>query len=1031
MAAERLSRRELIQRRLRGGFVGRRRELAVFADNLARHPDDPAYQFLFHVHGNAGVGKSSLVRQWEAAAREGGAVTALVGDEVHSPVEAMEAVGDRFARQGCPLKGFEKLLASYRQRRHEAETAVVPRAEGPGPAGPGPTTAGTVAAHAGLVAASLLPGVGALAGAVDPRQVAAGADRLREAVSARLRGHEDAELVLSPVRALTPKFVADLREVAERRPWVVLCFDTYERSGPLLDTWLRDLMVAETYGPVPVNVQAVLSGQGRLDARAWGDWLGLVAEVPLEVFTEEEARTLLASRGVTDERVVEVVLRLSGRLPVLLDTLAQARPEDPDAVGDPSGTAVERFLKWETDPRRREAALACALPLHVDDDVFRAAVPGPVAEGSDCRWLRGLPFVTDQAGRGRYHEVVRAAMLRVRRAQSPTRWTEDHTRLAEAFARWRAALEPTAPADGHTYFGGDASSGRRSTSGMHASSGGHWSSSGLWEDAAWREHRLCETYHRLCAHPRRALPAALRELLDAYGHGPATLERWIRNLAQAAEDSGSADLADWARRLSAATEDGDGTFLTLLLTRADLDPPGRAQAHTLRGRDHHWADRYDEALADYAAALALDPDHQRAYYARGLTYSFTGRHEEALADLDRAVRLDPDHASAVASRGWTYRDLRRYDEALADLDRALRLDPGYAWALASRAEVHRVRGRYAEALADFGRAVERRPTYAWADASRGRTYHDTRRYDEALADLDQALRLDPGYAWALASRAEVHRVRGRYAEALADFGRAVERRPTYAWAYASRGRTYQDTGRYDEALADLDRAITLEPDYVWALANRGRLRHLLGDDEAALADLDRALALNPGYTWAATCRAYVHDRLGRHEDALADFDRALERTPDSAWARAGRGWTLRALGRYDEARADYAHAVRLTPEDGRVYAGLAVIERLAGSGEEREHWERSVELLTAQGAADGPDAAVARGALLVVYCALPDWDRAADQLAAFLTAAPTPWQVREVLRALSDLERLLPVDQARLAPLLRRLAEALPDAARP
>lgn len=62
MAEERLSRQELIRRRRRSGFVGRRGEMNAFRENLDRNPEGDDYQFLFHVRGNAGVGKTSLVR---------------------------------------------------------------------------------------------------------------------------------------------------------------------------------------------------------------------------------------------------------------------------------------------------------------------------------------------------------------------------------------------------------------------------------------------------------------------------------------------------------------------------------------------------------------------------------------------------------------------------------------------------------------------------------------------------------------------------------------------------------------------------------------------------------------------------------------------------------------------------------------------------------------------------------------------------------------------------------------------------------
>lgn len=132
-------------------------------------------------------------------------------------------------------------------------------------------------ARAGLAGLGMVPGVGMLAGAADPAQVAEGADRLRAVVAARLRGHEDTELVLSPLRVLTPVLVSEIRRVGAEVPWIALFFDTYERTGPFLDLWLRDLVTTERYGALPDHVVVTLAGQparprllGRLRGRGDG-----------------------------------------------------------------------------------------------------------------------------------------------------------------------------------------------------------------------------------------------------------------------------------------------------------------------------------------------------------------------------------------------------------------------------------------------------------------------------------------------------------------------------------------------------------------------------------------------------------------------------------------------------------------------------------------------------------------------------------------------------------------------------------------
>jgi tetratricopeptide (TPR) repeat protein len=828
--------------------------MTAFRENLGRDPEADDHQFFFHVHGNAGVGKTSLVQQWEAVAREQGAAAVYLDDSVHSAVEVMDEVSERLGRQGLELRRFNKLLATFRTREHEAQSAWDPQTaaqNGSAVQPPAPSLSGSLAAQMGLVGLGMVPVVGALAGAVDPQQVAQGADRLRATLGARLRSHDDVRLVMDPIGSLTPVFLQDLAEAARRRPWVVLVFDVYERTGPVLDEWLRDIAFGEIHGVLPANVQIVLSGQGRLDARCWGDWLDLVTEVPLEVFTEEEARSLLALRGVTDEHIVEVVLRLSGRLPVLVHTLAQARPDSAQTVSDPSGTAVERFLKWEMDAARRATALACALPLQFDEDIYRVVAPPEAAE--QYSWLRRLAFVSDQAGRCRYHDVVRAPMLRLQRTQSPTRWRAAHELLAGAFRTWRAKREEVVQA------------GER------------------WGDAIWREHRSNETYHRLCADPRGALPQALTEVADACEHGSGTARRWAQLIAQAGRDTADEELAAWGDRLTAASRDDASTALTVLdtlLDHAGANSVGQLRSRVVRGNLHWRAEQFGQALADFTAALAMDPQHGDALVGRALTHQHMGNVEDALADLNQAICSRPNRAWDHVLRGRLNVMAGRSAEALADFDRALELDPEQDWALASRAELHSAEARHQEALADLDRALSIDPQYTWAYAQRSRCLWRLERWDEAVRDMARAADLDSEASWYRAHLAGLLLDVGRHEEAFQEADRALSDSDddgprSLAWPYTLRAWALHGLDRDNEALADLDHAIRLDEAYGMAFAMRGWLLWQAERFTEAEQDFDQALAGNPEWPWALAGRGIVRLYAQRYEDAIADLSQAF------------------------------------------------------------------------------------------------------------------------------------------------------------
>ncbi|MGW1608985.1 tetratricopeptide repeat protein [Streptomyces sp. NPDC002285] len=931
---------ELIGRRSRAGFVGRSAERAAFRANLDIPPEDERHRFLFHVHGNAGVGKSFLLRELEQVARERGALTAFVDESAGSVLEALEAMSRQFAAQGRRLKDLDRLLAAHRERRHEAELAAItaPPSEPPAP------SAGSMAvARAGLVGLGMVPGVGAFTGMVDAAQLAQGADRLRSGLGARFRTHEDARLVLAPESVLTPVLLEELAQAASAVPWIVLFLDTYERTGRFLDAWLHAVMTSDLYGPLPATVVVVTAGQLPFDATRWGGFGDFMTDVPLLPFTEAETRDLLAGRGVVAEPVVGEVLRLTGGLPVLVSTLAESRPTDPADVRDPSATAVEWFLKRAEDAVQRSVALACALPRRLDADVFRAVVgdSDPELDGLYA-WLRGLPFVSERGGRVRYHDVVRAPMLRLQRQEAPRTWAARQQALAAVFREWRAEAEA----------GRDAEE--------------------LWADEAWRELRLAELYHLLCAGERAALTSVLGDVVDACEQGESVAERWARVLVEAGSDAETRAVSQWGRRLATALGNG-GTpaALELVLRATGFDrtpvPAGAGAVGTGYGMAAAAATGPDAGAAGWGGAGVYGGSGAGAA-GRGTAASPPGAAGPGTGGSawDRLARRRATSANTAATRPGSSAEAQSREtqqhasedqganpwraeppgertegpqtDPQGQLPQQPQVEPRDYHAQPSWAEPQdeRTGGPQAvpqdqrvqavphpmtlpgtpgqDASADAGWRVALDPVVA-ARAYRARAIAQDLAGDRraAVALLNRALELVPDDPRSLALRGEYHRVLGRHDEAISDLDRALALNPADAFALASRGATRLSREGLDEALADLDGAVRLKPDYSWALMRRARVHRAFGDPVRQLADLDRAVAVDPDWAWVRCERGDALRAAGRDEDALADYDHALAREPDYNSARASRGASLANLGRHEEALTDLDRVLAANP----------------------------------------------------------------------------------------------------------------------
>jgi tetratricopeptide (TPR) repeat protein len=908
----------LDRRRNQEVFVGRDEYTNQFRRNLTLDLLDPQRLFVFSVFGQAGVGKTWLLRRFREIARDAGALVALT-DETHEDVLAvMQSISSQIGHLPEAFQEFTEQLTLYRRRRHELE------------ADPEATQLFGNAwvrtlAKGGVKAGRRIPAAGILFDFVSEETASSRADEWAAFVARKLAGKpNEVILVQEPVQVLTPLFLRGLRQSVGGST-LALFFDTYERTAVYLDGWIRDVLSGQ-YGIVPGKIVISIAGQHELRRHHWESQEGIIARLQLDPFSPEEAREYLACKGVVSPEVIDTILQLSGCVPVLVATLAAGNPTDAAEVGDPTGTAVERYLRWVDDTRQRQLVLDASLPRRLNHDVV-AVLTGAQDVVALFDWLRGMPFCQDrgaEAAGWAYHSLVRAQMLRYKYREAPRSWGELHSRLAEFYDSLRESLQLT-------------------------------EQEGL-RDAMFQSYLTESLYHRLCQAPHKFLSVSLNHFLTTFSIDRTLARRVAIAISDAGADVANPELREWGNRLAKGTDAYEqqnaasaiGMFAALLEGQ-DLHEQQRSIALARRGYMYQAVGQYDKSLLDLNEALRIDPDDVRYLELRSITYSALGQHdrafadlhhamqikrndsdvlitrakayralgryEEALSDFDRALEIDPVSDWILAMRGNTYFALGRYEEALSDFDRALEIDPNYAFALAGRGSAYTALGRYEEALSDLDRALEIDPNYHYALARRGRVFSALGRYEEALADLDHVLETDPSNDWVLAIRGEVHLNLHRYEEALADLSRALEIDPGFTFALSKRADVHENLGRYEEALADLDRELEIDPGFGSALARRGRVFSALGRYEEALADLSRALEIDPTDEFALSQRADVHIALYRFQEALSDLDRALEIDPNYDYALARRGRCYHQLGRYEEALADLTSGIESDPNN--------------------------------------------------------------------------------------------------------------------
>ncbi len=99
------------------------------------------------------------------------------------------------------------------------------------------------------------------------------------------------------------------------------------------------------------------------------------------------------------------------------------------------------------------------------------------------------------------------------------------------------------------------------------------------------------------------------------------------------------------------------------------------RTHLNHGRACLDKGKYDDAIADYDKAIALDPNVAIAYTNRGLAYGRKGAFDRAIADYTKAIALDPNFADAYTNRGVACYMRGDKEQAIADFRKALEIDP--------------------------------------------------------------------------------------------------------------------------------------------------------------------------------------------------------------------------------------------------------------------------------------------------------------------------------------------------------------------
>lgn len=198
----------------------------------------------------------------------------------------------------------------------------------------------------------------------------------------------------------------------------------------------------------------------------------------------------------------------------------------------------------------------------------------------------------------------------------------------------------------------------------------------------------------------------------------------------------------------------------------------------------------------------LETNSVFSWLKRGRTLYDLGRYEDAIASYDEALALDKDDYPPER-RGPLEWVLRHKGRALHQL------------------------GRYEEALISFDKSLALYAENLWTWNERGMTLHSVERYQDAIDSFNQAAKYPDEDVSHLVNKGDSLIMLQRYEEALEAYEEAIREDSEYPQAWRNRGLLLEFLGRDEAALASYEEAISQDPEIEGAVSYRDRLKSKL------------------------------------------------------------------------------------------------------------------------------------------------------------------------------------------------------------
>jgi tetratricopeptide (TPR) repeat protein len=415
----------------------------------------------------------------------------------------------------------------------------------------------------------------------------------------------------------------------------------------------------------------------------------------------------------------------------------------------------------------------------------------------------------------------------------------------------------------------------------------------------------------------------LNQLREAVRTSPESFPAHM-DLGIALSDAGhwEAALAEFVAALQLQPSDPQATY-DLGLTHLKM-AQGMGEQRTTA-----YYEQLDAAQQTLLDALRLNPTLPHIHEHLGWLYHEIGDQETAIREFRTEVTLNPSDGEAYNNLGTALAQSQDYNAAILAYEKALAFIPGSASAAINWESAIRRAGKKVEALTDSAAKVKRQPNSAVAHLQYGMVLALNDRQAEAVVQFRAALHLRPKLSVAHFYLGEICYQQQDTVSAEREYRLAIKDDGDRADFLGSLAVLLMAENRNKEAEDILREALRLQPKDSSLLYNLGRALQKLGDKQQALQEFAESSRLKDraqkeGQVAMLLQRGIQNLRAGDFLGASGALQEALTLDPNHPETNYYLGIALSQVGDMKASAEAFERALERRPESAEIHYNFGI-----------------------------------------------------------------------------------------------------------